>query len=137
MSRKTTILITAVAAISIGALGAGAVVGFVDGPLTFGTAAQSQVAPPGGFARGVRFTEVGPEALGIPGRRGAGDGARFAPGGQDAADPVARRGGPGRSHRMTRGGGRQAVVHQRGGGPGGEDRNLDLTADQAGTLIPA
>ena len=89
------------------------------------------------LARGVRFTEVGPEALGIPGRRGAGDGARFAPGGQDAADAVARRGGPGRSHRMTRGGGRQAAAHQRGGRPGREDRDLDLTADEVGTLISA
>ena len=137
MSRKTTILITAVAAISIGALGAGAAVGFVDGPLPFGPAAQSQVGPPGGFGPGAQFAEVGPEALEIPGRPSVGNGARFAPGGQEAANAVARRGGPGRNHRMTRGGGRQAAAHQRGGRPGGEDRDLDLTADQAGTLISA
>jgi hypothetical protein len=125
MSRKTTILITAVAAISIGALGAGAAVGFVDGPLPFGPAAQSQVGPPGGFGPGAQFAEVGPEAPEIPGRPSAGNGARFAPAGQEAANAVARRGG------------RQAAAHQRGGRPGGEDRDLGLTADQAGTLISA
>ena len=138
MSRKTTILITTIAAISIGALGAGAAVGLVDGANPTGPAAQTQFAPPGGFGPGAQFAGVGgPEAMGIQGRRGAGDGARFAPGGEDPANAMARRGGPGRGHQMLRGGGQQDAAHQRGGRSGGEDRDLDLSAVEAGTLISA
>ena len=133
MSHKTTIFITAMAAISIGALGAGAAVGFVDGPTPTSFATQTQLAPSGGFGRGAQFAEVGPQEFGPPGQPGA----RLAPGDQDNANAVARRGGPNGGHQMTRGGDRQAAAHQRGGRPGGEDRDLELTADEAGTLISA
>jgi hypothetical protein len=38
---------------------------------------------------------------------------------------------------MLRGGGQQDAAHQRGGRSGGEDRDLDLSAVEAGTLISA
>ena len=133
MSHKTAVFITTIAAIAIGALAAGAAVGLVEGPNSTGAAAQTQFAPPGGFGPGAQLDEVGPEVFGRPGQPGA----RLAPGDEENANAVARRGGPSRGHQMTRGGDRQAAVRQRGGRPGGEDRDLELTAVEAGTLISA
>ena len=140
MSPKTTIFVTTIAAISIGALGAGAAMGLVDGPPPAGPAAQTQFAPAAGFRPGPQFAYVGSEALGGPGQ-----GQRFAPGGQDADGAISRRAGRGSGNQMMRGGGQQllrgggqrAAAHRRPGRPGGEDRDLELTADEAGTLVSA
>ena len=140
MSPKTTIFVTTIAAISIGALGAGAAMGLVDGVTPAGPTAQTQFAPADGLGPGAQSAYVGPEAAGGPGQS-----QRFAPGGQDANGPLALRGGRGGGNQMTRGGGQQimrgggqqAAGHWRLGRPGGEDRDLELTADEAGTLVSA
>lgn len=106
MSRKTTMYFAAVAAVSIGALGAGAAMGLpsLGGP---GTRFDPALGGPQNPVEARRFQfEFG--------------------GGRDAGGPQI----------MIRGGGRFAHggLQQR---RGGEDRNLDLTADEAGTLIAA
>ncbi len=132
MSPKTTIFVTTIAAISIGALGAGAAMGLVDGVTPAGPTAQTQFAPAAGLGPGAQSAYVGPEAAGGPGQS-----QRFAPGGQDANGPLALRGGRGGGQQIMRGGGQQAAGHWRLGRPGGEDRDLELTADEAGTLVSA
>ena len=128
MVRKTTILVAAIAAASIGGLAAGGAAGLVK--------------TPGGAAAPAPALQ-----LAVNGAGGAEDaarhGLRFGPGLQNADNPAeARRfrGGNGRDGQQMarRGGG--ARFGARGGrfGPGGGgDRDLDLTADQAGTLISA
>jgi hypothetical protein len=143
MSRRKTIVITTIAAISIGVLGAGAAVGFVGNLKVIDPDAQTQFAPSEARGQALQFTQVRP-ALGIPGQPGAGDLAKQIaerlerrPGGLEAANaPVARHRDPSHGHQMTRGGRGQAK-NWRGGRPGGEDRDLKLTADEAGTLISA
>ena len=143
MSRKTTIFVTTIAALSIGALGAGAAAGLVKvpGPAA-GQAAQIQAAPPGGQRAQAQFADAGPRAFGGAAQIGGrdGPGAGFGPGLQAVDNPAqARRFGGGGGQRIEMahmGGGRMAGPH-RAGGFRGDDRDLDLTADEAGTLIAA
>ncbi len=124
MSHKTTIFITAIAAVSIGALGAGAAAGLGQGPGPDGRSAQRQLA------------EVAPD--GRPG-------LRFGPTLGDPENPaearrIQARGGPDSRgpQIMIRGAGGGGFAH--GGMPqsrGGADRELDLTGEQAGTLVAA
>ena len=135
MSRKTTIFVTAIAAVSIGALGAGAATGLVHGPGPGGQAARAAARAPENFRLQARIADAG---------RTDGPGSRFGPGFQDPENPSEARhlqfGGErdGRGPQiMFRGGGGRMAHARMPQSRGGEDRDLDLTADEAGTLISA